>query len=141
MIKLCPWENNFLVGFFFSIFSFIWANEGTWWHGQMKMRKEALKTYEQKYYAFWVGRGERVGKGGLILSTLIGASCSIHKAKGHQTTNPNHLNSDISESFLLVFVFPSLSLLSLFLSLSLSLLLFPRERNTILVDTCVNRID
>ncbi len=86
---------------------------------------------------FWVGRGERVGKGGLILSTLIGASCSIHKAKGHQTTNPNHLNSDTSESFLLVFVFPSLSLLSL----SLSLLLFPRERNSILADTCVNRID
>jgi hypothetical protein len=111
MIKLCPLGKQFFGGFFFfSIFSFIWANEGTRWHGQMKMRKEALKTYEQKYYAFWVG------KGGLILSTLIGASCSIHKAKGHQTTNPNHLNSDISESFLLVFVFPSLSLLSLSLS-------------------------
>jgi len=62
------------------------------------------------------GEGKGWGRGGLILSTLIGASCSIHKAKGHQTTNPNHLNSDISESFLLVFVFPSLSPLSLSLS-------------------------
>jgi hypothetical protein len=55
---------QFFGGFFFSIFSFIWANEGTQWHGQMKMRKEALKTYEQKYYAFLGGERGKGGEGG-----------------------------------------------------------------------------
>jgi hypothetical protein len=80
-----------------------WTNEND---------KGSIKTYEQKYYAFLVGSGE-----GDSFYTYWSFSFSVHKAnKGHQTTNPNHLNSDISECFWLVFVF-SLSLsLSPFIS-------------------------